>query len=279
MSSIKLVPFETSTNIVDYPLDFSNVIWVNNGHTPTQDATIDPFLGQNHWKLTNSVAGSKSVTQSFAEIVNTEAWTCTIWAKGGKNTDKVAAGFYSDGFVTTGGAIICGEGTLDLQQPGLYRISGLSSSAWTKLRISLASGTSLPGTPWLYVYPSGLEAQALGDYSYLSYPHITSDTVTDYLDLGREPIVGSGYITEKGLQNQKRPLKTFSLDWAEIAQEEKESFYNEVYRKRNENVFYLYDENYTLGSVGTYKVKCHDSTFTLKANDYWDIGAEFIELI
>lgn len=140
-------PMSGRRNMLRFTEDLSNAVWVKSMVSVTSEA--DEF-----WRVARTGGSSTSLIQNLGSVANDVEFTATIELRAAGNT-TCAIGLYRGNFDAsrTTAEVISGPGAVT--NSGYIMVSGLSTTATTKIRITRTTNSADPATAMsLYVYPA-----------------------------------------------------------------------------------------------------------------------------
>jgi len=138
--------------------DFST--WTNNTITVTNNSTTDPFGGSAGARLTRgSIAANLSISQTF----QAGRWISETYFKAGTLT-SVDLSFYQGTEKAVTVEIVSGPGSVSVVS-NIARLSGLSGSEWTRIRVTMVAAHTATLTH--YIYPGTVTATSNGTYLFV----------------------------------------------------------------------------------------------------------------
>lgn len=167
------------TNLLLYSEDFSYAGWSKSNCSYTTNATIGPDGLSSGTLFTCTAATTSSVAQALS---SNSGQTFTVFLKAGSVT-TARVGLYDTAGTVWGsnsdgstGEILHGPGVMSQVVGGLFSITGLSSTEWTKVRVYRETTCNRA-----YIYVTGGTA-AVGDSIYVFGPQVElSSTYSSYI--------------------------------------------------------------------------------------------------
>jgi hypothetical protein len=144
------------TNLLTWSQEFNTAPWATDGVSITANTTVAPDNTTTADTITVTAAGGfKKVIQPFS-VTNAVTYTFSSYVQAGTAS---SATLYAGGFTVTS-ATISGPGTLGATGSSGLVVTGLSTSQWTRVSITVTANAS--GSQQFNIYPGDWNTQTVG---------------------------------------------------------------------------------------------------------------------
>lgn len=146
-------------NLVTFGRDFDNAAWLKGGVTVTPNVAIAPDGTLTADRVTNNGGGgSQAIYRRIlnAGVATGKRYTMVVSAMADTGT-TLTLGLYSDvsGWRAMTGEILSGPGSVSAPAASPVIVSGLSTTNWTRVKVTLDAGFDGGAMDWM-LYPGGV---------------------------------------------------------------------------------------------------------------------------